>query len=72
MSCFALGGGSRSPRESCSKPGDGFLSWNCRDQTGFQFGFSSIRFSFPSFLDLGVCIKASDQPLEQMRAIGRC
>ena len=48
------GGASKSSRKSCPKTGDGFLPWNCRDQTGFQFGFPSIRFSLPSFLDFGV------------------
>ena len=48
------GGASRSSLKSCSKPGDGFLPRNCRDRTGFQFGFPSICFSLPGFLDFGV------------------
>lgn len=42
---------SRKPRP---KPGHGFLFCNCRDRTGFQFGFPPIRFSLPGFFDLGV------------------
>ena len=42
------------PRQSCSKPGDGFRPWNFSDRTGFQFSFPSIRFSLPGFLDFGV------------------
>ena len=41
-------------RLACSKSDDGFLPWNCRDRTGFQLSFPSIRFPLPSFLDLGV------------------
>ena len=44
----------KSSRQFCSQPGDGFLLWTFHDLTGFQFGFPSIRFSLPRFLDLGV------------------
>jgi len=39
---------------------------------GLQFPFSSVRFAFPGFLDFGICIKASDEPLKEVRPICRC
>ncbi|MBC7731398.1 MAG: hypothetical protein H7306_05790 [Bacteriovorax sp.] len=42
-----------------------------RDKGGFKLGFPNVRFAFPGFLDFRVEIRASDEPLKEVRAIRR-
>ena len=44
---------------------------DCCNGARLEFGFPSVRFPYPRFLDFGVGIKAGDEALEKSRAISR-